>query len=84
MLGDISGVENIYIVCGYTDMRKAIDPHPLLPDPGGTPERAPTQGGRDQRGQYLVPDRHLIQPVSQSATALFFSFAAYAIFKNQY
>ena len=25
MLGDISGVENIYIVCGYTDMRKAID-----------------------------------------------------------
>ena len=25
MLGDISGVENIFIVCGYTDMRKAID-----------------------------------------------------------
>ena len=25
MLGDISGVENIYLVCGYTDMRKAID-----------------------------------------------------------
>lgn len=24
MLGDISGVENIFIVCGYTDMRKAI------------------------------------------------------------
>ena len=21
MLGDISGVENIYIVCGYTDMK---------------------------------------------------------------
>ena len=25
MLGDISKVENIYMVCGYTDMRKAID-----------------------------------------------------------
>ena len=25
MLGDISGLENIYIVCGYTDMRKSID-----------------------------------------------------------
>ena len=25
MLADISGVENIYIICGYTDMRKAID-----------------------------------------------------------
>ena len=25
MLGDISRVENIYMVCGYTDMRKAID-----------------------------------------------------------
>ena len=25
MLGDISGVEKIYIVCGYTDMRKSID-----------------------------------------------------------
>ena len=25
MLGDISGVENIYLVCGYTDMRKSID-----------------------------------------------------------
>lgn len=25
MLADISGVENIYIVCGYTDMRKSID-----------------------------------------------------------
>lgn len=25
MLGDISRAENIYIACGYTDMRKAID-----------------------------------------------------------
>ena len=25
MLGDISAVENIYIACGYTDMRKSID-----------------------------------------------------------
>jgi transposase len=25
MLGDISKAENIYIACGYTDMRKAID-----------------------------------------------------------
>lgn len=25
MLGDISRVENIYMICGYTDMRKAID-----------------------------------------------------------
>lgn len=25
MLGDISSVEKIYIVCGYTDMRKSID-----------------------------------------------------------
>lgn len=25
MLGDISRVENIYLVCGYTDMRKSID-----------------------------------------------------------
>ena len=25
MLGDITRVENIYMVCGYTDMRKAID-----------------------------------------------------------
>ncbi len=25
MLADISGVSNIYIVCGYTDMRKSID-----------------------------------------------------------
>lgn len=25
MLGDISGVNNIYIVCGHTDMRKSID-----------------------------------------------------------
>ena len=25
MLGDISGLERIYIVCGYTDMRKSID-----------------------------------------------------------
>ena len=25
MLADISGVDNIYIICGYTDMRKAID-----------------------------------------------------------
>ena len=24
MLGDISGLEKIYIVCGYTDMRKSI------------------------------------------------------------
>lgn len=25
MLGDISNAEEIYIVCGYTDMRKSID-----------------------------------------------------------
>ena len=25
MLGDISGVRDIYIVAGYTDMRKSID-----------------------------------------------------------
>ena len=25
MIGDISKAEHIYIVCGYTDMRKAID-----------------------------------------------------------
>lgn len=25
MLGDISGAANIYIVTGYTDMRKSID-----------------------------------------------------------
>ncbi len=25
MLGDISGAESIYLVCGYTDMRKSID-----------------------------------------------------------
>lgn len=25
MLGDISAVDTIYIVCGYTDMRKSID-----------------------------------------------------------
>lgn len=25
MLGDISRVDNIYIVCGHTDMRKSID-----------------------------------------------------------
>ena len=25
MLGDISGVDAIYIVCGFTDMRKSID-----------------------------------------------------------
>ena len=25
MLGDISGLENIYIVCCYTDIRKSID-----------------------------------------------------------
>lgn len=25
MLGDISGLEKICIVCGYTDMRKSID-----------------------------------------------------------
>lgn len=25
MLGDISGLERIYIVCGYTDMLKSID-----------------------------------------------------------
>lgn len=25
MLGDISSAENIYLACGYTDMRKAID-----------------------------------------------------------
>ena len=25
MIGDISRAEHIYIVCGYTDMRKSID-----------------------------------------------------------
>ena len=25
MIGDISQAKNIYIVCGYTDMRKSID-----------------------------------------------------------
>lgn len=25
MLGDVSGLEKIYIVCGYTDRRKSID-----------------------------------------------------------
>ena len=25
MLGDISGLDKIYIICGYTDMRKSID-----------------------------------------------------------
>ena len=25
MIGDVSHAEHIYIVCGYTDMRKAID-----------------------------------------------------------
>lgn len=25
MLGDISKAENIYLACGYTDMRKSID-----------------------------------------------------------
>ena len=25
MLGDFSGLEKLYIVCGYTDMRKSID-----------------------------------------------------------
>ena len=25
MLGDISSAEQIYIACGYTDMRKSID-----------------------------------------------------------
>ena len=25
MLGDLSGVAKIYLVCGYTDMRKSID-----------------------------------------------------------
>ena len=25
MLGDITSVDSIYIVCGYTDMRKSID-----------------------------------------------------------
>jgi len=25
MLGDLSGVSKIYVVCGYTDMRKSID-----------------------------------------------------------
>ena len=25
MLGDIAVAENIYIACGYTDMRKSID-----------------------------------------------------------
>ena len=24
MLGDVSGLEKIYIVCGYTDMRKSL------------------------------------------------------------
>lgn len=30
MLGDISVVDDIYIVCGYTDMRKQIDGFVLL------------------------------------------------------
>ena len=30
MIGDISRAEHIYIVCGYTDMRKAIDDLQLL------------------------------------------------------
>ncbi len=25
MIGDITAVDEIYIVCGYTDMRKSID-----------------------------------------------------------
>ena len=25
MLGDVSGLEKIYIVCGYTDLRYGID-----------------------------------------------------------
>jgi transposase len=25
MLGDLSGVRNIYVICGYTDMRKQIE-----------------------------------------------------------
>ena len=25
MIGDISMADNIYIICGYTDMRKSID-----------------------------------------------------------
>ncbi|MBE6861134.1 MAG: transposase [Ruminococcus sp.] len=25
MIGDVSRAEHIYIVCGYTDMRKSID-----------------------------------------------------------
>ena len=25
MLGDITQAQNIYIACGYTDMRKSID-----------------------------------------------------------
>lgn len=25
MLGDISGLDRIYIICGYTDMRKSVD-----------------------------------------------------------
>ena len=25
MLGDITAVSDIYIICGYTDMRKSID-----------------------------------------------------------
>lgn len=30
MLGDISKAENIYLACGYTDMRKSIDGFVLL------------------------------------------------------
>ena len=33
MLGDISGLERIYIVCGYTDMRKSIDNLEVLDAP---------------------------------------------------
>ena len=41
MLGDISRIDQIYVVCGYTDMRKSIDglsgiiQHQLHMDPSG-------------------------------------------------
>ena len=44
MLGDISGLEKIYIVCGHTDMRKSIDglctivEKQLKMDPGTEPD----------------------------------------------
>ena len=36
MLGDVSGLEKIYIVCGYTDMRKSIIEDQLKMDPSSS------------------------------------------------